>query len=116
MKVVFTAYAKEIFYKRARISRFVMYRGCVPINPFLNFDYFLIDSMERYEIEKCNNELIKRADELWVFDEVSDGVAKEIELAKELHKPVEYYKSSSVEGEIGFTFVKRRERRIGLEK
>jgi len=33
-----------------------------------------------------------RADELWVFGPVSDGVLAEIKLAKRLGKPIKYFK------------------------
>lgn len=39
----------------------------------------------------ANKDLIRRSDELWVFGEISDGVQKEIDLAKALSMPVLYF-------------------------
>jgi hypothetical protein len=36
--------------------------------------------------------LIKRADEVWVFGKVSDGVLAEIKLAKQMKKPIKFFK------------------------
>jgi hypothetical protein len=35
---------------------------------------------------------IKRSDEVWIFGPISDGVLAEIKLAKEMNKPVRYFK------------------------
>ena len=77
-KVVFTAISKRIFYFRKHISKFVLEQDCVPLNPFMNFDYFLDDIVDRDLIREANNVLAKRADELWVFCPISDGVLAEI--------------------------------------
>jgi hypothetical protein len=96
MKVVFTAMAKELYYFESQISTFVFNEGsAVPVNPFLNFGYFLGDNIERDVIRQANDELIGRADELWVFidvNEIADGVSREIELASQLKKDVRFYR------------------------
>ncbi|PLX27245.1 hypothetical protein C0583_04385 [Candidatus Parcubacteria bacterium] len=56
------------------------------------FDYFLLDTVDRNLVREGNNNLVKRADELWVFGAVSDGVLAEIELAKSLKKNIRYFK------------------------
>ena len=60
----------------------------MPLNPFMLFEYFLLDAVERDKVREANNTLVERADELWVFGPVSDGVFDEIKLAKELQKPI----------------------------
>lgn len=92
MKVVYTAMASKMFHLRVLVSTFVMKKDCVPINPFMNFDYFLFDKVKRESIIEANFELLKRCDELWVFGEISDGVQEEIRLAEKLHKTVRYFK------------------------
>lgn len=89
--LVYTAMSKRNFYYRMFISRFVLEQGAVPLNPFMNFDYFLLDAVERDVVREANNNLVMRADALWVFGDVSDGVAVEIALAKEMGKPVQYF-------------------------
>ena len=74
------------------ISKYVLEQGKVPLNPFMIFDYFLLDSIERDLIREGNNNLVKRADELWVFGSVSDGVLAEIKIAKEMEKSILYFK------------------------
>ena len=39
-KVVYTAHSKKNFYAREIISVFVLDKGSVPLNPFMNFGYF----------------------------------------------------------------------------
>lgn len=58
---------------------------------FMMYSYFLLGTVEREKLLDANNELIKRSDELWVFGEVTEGVAKEIKLAKKLKMPIKYY-------------------------
>ncbi|OYT51257.1 MAG: hypothetical protein B6U76_11280 [Desulfurococcales archaeon ex4484_217_2] len=64
----------------------------IPLNPFLCYDYFLLDTVERDKVREANFELISRCDELWVFGEVSDGVLKEILFAKNRGIPIRYFK------------------------
>jgi hypothetical protein len=89
--VVFTAMSKLTFYYREMISAFVFRSGAVPINPFMLFGYFLCNLVERDQIRAANNLLIKKADELWVFGPISDGVAPEIALARRLSMPIRYF-------------------------
>ena len=74
------------------ISKFVLDKNCVPLNPFMLFEYFMLDTVERDKNREANNNLVKKADELWVFGPISDGVLAEIKLAKEANKPINYFK------------------------
>lgn len=91
MKLVYTAISKHYFYFRMQISKFVLEQGCVPLNPFMIFEYFMLDTVERDKIRNANNSIIKRADGLWVFGPISDGVLAEIRLAKKMNKPIRYF-------------------------
>lgn len=91
MKLVYPAHSKHYFYFRQHISRFVLEQNCVPLNPFMIFEYFMLDTVERDTVRNANNNLVKRADETWVFGPVSDGVLEEIRLAKQGGKPIRYY-------------------------
>ncbi len=90
-KIVFTALSKHYFYFRKHICRFVLQEGAVPLNPFMVFDYFLLDTVERDVIRSGNNTLLKRSDELWVFGDISNGVLAEIKMAKSLGMLVKYF-------------------------
>jgi len=91
MKLVYTAFSKRNFYQRMSISKFVLGKGAVPINPFTLFDYFLHGLVNEDLIRKANASLVKRCDETWVFGEASNGVLKEIKLAKKLKKRIRYF-------------------------
>lgn len=91
MKLIYTAFSKQLFYFRMHISKYVLEHNGVPLNPFMIHEYFLLDTIDRDKIRKSNNMLVKKADELWVFGKISDGVMAEILLAKKLGKPIKYF-------------------------
>ncbi len=90
-RLVYTAISKHYFYFRQHISKFVLQKDYIPLNPFMIFEYFLLDTIDRDTIRNANNNLVRRADELWVFGPISDGVLNEIILAKELNKSIRYF-------------------------
>jgi hypothetical protein len=99
-KLVFTAISKHLFYYRMFISKFVLEQGGVPLNPFMLFDYFMVDTVDRDVVRQANNTGVARSDELWVFGPVSDGVLAEIRMTKAAGKPVRYF---SVDHNTGIT-------------
>lgn len=90
--LVYTATSKHYFYFRTFISKFVLEHAAVPLNPFMIFEYFMLDTVERDLVRAANNSIVARADEVWVFGSVSDGVLAEIKMAKDLGKPIKYFK------------------------
>lgn len=91
-QLVYTAMSKHWFYFRMHISRYVLEQGKTPLNPFMLFDYFLLDSVERDIIRDANNSVLLRADQMWVFGPISNGVLAEILLAKKAKKPISFFK------------------------
>ena len=89
--VVFTAMSKKYFYMRFFVTKFVLDQSVVPINPFTSFDYFLLDAVERDTVRHANNTLVARADELWVFGDIADGVRAEVIQAWQQHKTVRFF-------------------------
>ena len=89
--VVFAAMSKKYFYMRFFVTKFVLDQGVVPINPFTSFDYFLLDAVERDTVRRANNTLVARADELWVFGDIADGVRVEIIQAWQQYKTVRFF-------------------------
>jgi hypothetical protein len=80
------------FYCRDAVCEFVFSQAAVPVNPFRVFEYFLGDRVDRDLVRQGNNNLIRIADELWVFgDMIADGVFSEILLARHLDKPIRYF-------------------------
>lgn len=91
MKLVYTAISKKLFYFRMYISKFVLEKDCIPLNPFMLFEYFMLDTIDRDKIREVNNNLVEKADELWVFGQISNGVLAEIKIAKQENKPIRYF-------------------------
>jgi hypothetical protein len=90
--LIYTAMSKHYFYFRTHISKFVLEQGAVPLNPFMLFDYFLADSVDRNFVRQANNSIVLRSDEIWVFGPISNGVLAEIMLAQKARKPISYFK------------------------
>lgn len=89
--IVFAAFSKRNFFWRDHIVKFILQQERVPICAFVMFGYFLADTLPREVLIDANNDLVRRADELWVFGEISDGVQAEIELARSLARPVKFF-------------------------
>lgn len=83
--------SKYLAYFKDNISKFILEKGAVPLNPFA-IPYFMLDTLPRDTVREANNNYLKRADEVWVFGRISDGVLAEIILAKKENKPVSYFK------------------------
>ena len=90
--LVYTAMSKHYFYYRMHISKYVLEEGKVPLNPFMLFDYFLLDTVDRDAVRNANNSIVLRSDEVWVFGPISNGVLAEILLAQSAGKPIRYFK------------------------
>ena len=90
-KLIFTAMSKKNFFQKWRVVKFVLEQGSVPLNPFMLYDYFLVDSVDHDLVKNANHRIIEKSDELWVFGEIADGVKREIEIAKKLNKPIKYF-------------------------
>ncbi len=88
---VYTAHSKYYFYARELISAFVLKKNYLPLNPFMNWNYFLGDQVKRDLVVRANNNLILQADELWQFGPIADGCYLEILLAMRQGKPVRFF-------------------------
>ena len=55
----------------------------MPLNPFMNWGYFLDDLVERDLIRDANTQLIEMSDEIWQFGEISNGCYHELLLGME---------------------------------
>jgi len=99
-KLIYTALSKKNFFQKLRISKFVLEKDFIPLNPFMLFDYYLGDGVDHDLVRKANNKLVERSDELWVFGEISDGVDREIDIAKKLNKKIRYFDISDLPEEI----------------
>lgn len=79
--------------------RFAVNEGYIPLAPHLHYPQFL-DDEDKDERElglKFALILLSKCDELWVFDRVSKGMAKEIAKAKRRNMPIRYFNSKCEE-------------------
>lgn len=90
--LVYTAMSKHYFYFRMHISCYVLEQEMVPLNPFMLFDYFLLDRVDRDLVRNANNSVLLKSDQVWVFGPISNGVLAEILLAQKNHIPVRYFR------------------------
>ena len=93
-----------------RYSRFAVDKGYIPVAPHLLFPQFLNDNnpKERQLGLFFGNALMSKCTEVWVFgDHISDGMAREIELAAAKQMPVKFFtedcKRRNFEDEIDHT-------------
>ena len=101
LPIVFTAQSKQYFYCRDAICVYVLNQGCVPLNPFRAFDYFLGERTDRDLVRQANFNLVRIADELWVFgDTIANGVLAEIKYAIHQVKPIRFFTISADAHEI----------------
>lgn len=99
-KVVFTAQSCKNFHQRMLICKHAFEQGAVPVNPFNLFGYFLYELVDRDLVRSGNNNLLSRCDELWVYGEISDGVLAEIQMFKEIGKPMRFFDISNLPAEV----------------
>ena len=91
MKLIYPAFSKHLFYFRMHISKYILENNGAPLNPFMIHEYFLLDTIDRNKIRESNNAIVAKADEIWVFGKISNGVAAEINLAKSVGKNIRYF-------------------------
>ena len=91
VKIVYTALSRYNAYMKHHVNIFVLNQEYVPINPFMNFEYFLLDTVPRDQIRRANNSYIYVAQEVWTFGQIADGVLKEIKIARKLGKVVRHF-------------------------
>ena len=87
-------------YKAQEYCKYVVRQGHTPFAPHLFFPRFLNEhNREEREIGiKLGIEILKRANELWIFgDKVTAGMRKEIEAAREYGKPIKYLKGDVID-------------------
>ncbi len=91
LPVVFTAHSAVTAFMKHHICRFVLEMDRAPVNPFMSFEYFMLDTVPRDTVRRANNSLLRAADELWTFGIIADGVYEEVLLARKLGTPVRHF-------------------------
>jgi len=79
--------------KAAKYTAAAIKQGKIPIAPHLFYSAVLddTDAQERQTGMSIGIDLLTICSELWAFGKPSEGMAKEIEIAKQLNIPVIYY-------------------------
>ena len=90
-RTVYTSHSKHNYYAKQIISAFVLKKGYMPLNPFMNWGYFLDDLVERDLIRDANTRLIEISDEIWQFGEISNGCYHELLLGIERGMPIRFF-------------------------
>jgi hypothetical protein len=90
-RVVYTAMSNRNFHWRMHVTKFVLDEGCVPVNPFMLFDYYLLHTVNKETVREAMNNLLVKCDECWVFGQMSLGVKVQVGIAKRLKKPIRFY-------------------------
>lgn len=82
-----------------RYCKFAISKGYIPLAPHLHYPQFLDDSdMEERELGlHFALILLGKCEELWVFGEVSQGMADEIEKAERRKMPIKYFNTKCEE-------------------
>lgn len=62
--LVYTAMSKHFSHFKQHISKFVLEQGWVPLNPFMVFDYFFLDTIDRNIVREANNNVVLKSDEI----------------------------------------------------
>ena len=91
LPVVYTAHSAYTAFMKHHICQFVLQQNYVPINPFMNFEYFLLDVVPRDVVRRGNNSYVQIADQVWTFGVIADGVLEEVRLAKKMGKSVRHF-------------------------
>src|SRR3989449_11069833 len=95
-RLVYVAMSNKSFYWRARIQKFLLDSGLVPVSPFMLFDYYLMHTVDKDVVREAMNNLLSRSDEVWVFGRLSLGVKVQVGIAKRLNKSVRYFDISDL--------------------
>ena len=90
-KVIYVAMSNRNFHWRMHVTKFVLDEGCVPVNPFMLFDYYLLHTVNKEVVREAMNNLIAKCDEVWVFGQMSLGVKVQVGIAKRMKKPLRFY-------------------------
>ncbi len=100
MKTVYTAFSKQNFFAREFVTAYALERKVLPLNPFMNWGYFLDDLVPRDRVRKANTKLIEMSDELWQFGEISNGCYHELMLAMKRGMKIRFFTVSGKISEI----------------
>lgn len=99
-KMVYVTHSKSWFYAKEVVVQFAVKQGVAAVNPFMNYGFYLNEMVKKDEIVECCHQLIRTADELWVFGPVSEAILTDIAVAVMEGKEIRFFSISDQISEI----------------
>lgn len=99
-KMVYITHSKSWFYAKERVQQFAMMQGVAPVNPFMNFGYYLDQRIDKDEIVASCHQMIRSSEELWVFGPISEAMLTDIVVAVMEGKSLRFFSISENPEEI----------------
>lgn len=99
-KFVYATHSRNWFYVREAITQYVVEQGAAVVNPFMNYGFYLNGAVKKDEVDECCHQLIRSADELWVFGPVSEAILTDIVVAVMEGKNIRFFSISERSSEI----------------
>lgn len=99
-KMVYVTHSRSWFYAKEAVVQFAVKQGVAAVNPFMNYGFYLNGAVEKDEIMECCHQLIRTAEELWVFGPVSEAILTDIAVAVMEGKEVRFFSISERASEI----------------
>ena len=90
-KLVYATHSRNWFYAREAITRYAVEQGAAVVNPFMNYGFYLNGAVKKDEVDECCHQLIRSADELWVFGPISEAILTDIVVAVMEGKHIRFF-------------------------
>lgn len=99
-KLVYATHSRNWFYAREAITWYAVEQGAAVVNPFMNYGFYLNGAVKKDEVDECCHQLIRSADELWVFGPISEAILTDIVVAVMEGKNIRFFSISEQSSEI----------------
>lgn len=99
-KLVYITYSRNWFYVREILTQYAVEQGAAAVNPFMNYGYYLNGAVKQDEIAECCHQLVRSAEELWVFGPISEASLTDIVVAVMEGKTVRFFSIADKVSEI----------------
>ena len=90
-KSVYITHSRSWFYMREMLTNYAVKEGTAPLDPFMNYGFYLNGTAAREEIMACCHQMIRNCDEVWVFGPISEAMLTDIMVALWEGKPIHFY-------------------------
>ena len=99
-KLVYVTHSRSWFYARETVMKYAISQGVVPVNPFMNYGYYLNSEADKEPVVECCHELLRSASELWIFGPVSEAILTDLAVAVTEGKTIRFFSISDRISEI----------------